>query len=183
MPSSTPKSEIVTIGLTDKQLEAVAGIDTELVRKGQEVIARQKQESFRQAWRTHWRAGLWSVVLTLALFMEGYDTGLLNSFYGMPQFREKFGIMYDGEKIIPSDYQAGLQNITRVGQLIGLVITGYCQERFGSKKTYIAAMIAMTGTIFLAVFAINLPMLLGAELAMGIPWGMFRKFPHQEPSS
>lgn len=176
MSSPTPKSEVVTVGLTDKQLAAVAGIDTELVRIGHEVIERQKHETFRQAWRIHWRAGAWSVVLTLALFMEGYDTGLLNSFYGMPQFRDKFGIVYDGEKIIPSDYQAGLQNITRVGQLIGLVVTGYCQERFGSKKTYIAAMIAMTLTIFLVVFAVNLPMLLGAELAMGIPWGMFREY-------
>jgi hypothetical protein len=36
-------------------------------------------------------------------------------------------------------------------------------------------MILMTATIFLAVFAVSLNMLLVAELAMGIPWGMFRK--------
>ncbi len=172
---ATPKSEQITVGLTDRQLEAVAGIDPELVRIGHQVIARQKEESFLQAWRTHWKAGSWAFVLTLALFMEGYDTGLLNSFYGMDQFRAKFGIVYNGERIIPADYQAGLQNITRVGQLIGLVITGYCQERFGSKKTYVAAMIFMTLSIFLAVFAVDLPMLLGAELVMGIPWGMFRE--------
>lgn len=83
--------------------------------------------------------------------------------------------MVDGEKIIPSDYQAGLQNITRVGQLLGLIITGYFQERIGSKKTYIAGMIFMAGTIFLAVFAVNLNMLLVAELLMGVPWGMFRE--------
>lgn len=77
--------------------------------------------------------------------------------------------------MIPSDWQAGLQNITRVGQLLGLVITGYFQEKLGSKKTYIAGMIMMTGTIFLAVFAVNLEMLLVAELCMGVPWGMFRE--------
>ncbi|OCF58934.1 hypothetical protein L486_03427 [Kwoniella mangroviensis CBS 10435] len=35
-------------------------------------------------------------------------------------------------------------------------------------------MVAMTASIFLAVFSINLDMLIGAELAMGIPWGMFQ---------
>jgi SP family general alpha glucoside:H+ symporter-like MFS transporter len=109
------------------------------------------------------------------LLNPGYDTGLLGSFFGLPQFRNKFGIVVNGAKVIPSDYQAGLQNITRVGQLFGLVLTGYFQEKLGSKKTYIAGMILMTGTIFLAVFAVNLPMLLVAELLMGVPWGMFRE--------
>ena len=34
----------------------------------------------------------------------------------------------------------------------------------------------MTVTIFLAVFAVSLNMLLVAELAMGFPWGMFNMF-------
>lgn len=84
--------------------------------------------------------------------------------------------MYNGQKVIPADYQGGLQNITKVGQLVGLVITGYCQERYGSKRTYIGGMIIMTLSIFMAVFAVSLDMLLGAELIMGIPWGMFREY-------
>lgn len=55
-----------------------------------------------------------------------------------------------------------------VGQVIGLFINGYCQERFGSRRTFIWGMGLMTATIFLAVFAVSLNMLLVAELAMGV---------------
>lgn len=188
------KNEPNTIGLTDEQLRAVVhDVDPELVRIGHEVLARQKTETFLEAWRNHWGAAMWSLFLSTALFMEGYDNSLvrilydlyvtvgecadstqMSTFFGMPQFQQRFGSPYKGKLVIPAAYQGGLLNIAKCGQLIGLVITGICQERYGSRKTYIWGMAAMTASIFLAVFAINLDMLLGAELAMGIPWGMFR---------
>ncbi|WWD22917.1 hypothetical protein CI109_107412 [Kwoniella shandongensis] len=169
------KNEPTVIGLTDAQLRAVAeDNDPELIRIGYEVINRQKSETFAQAWRNHWSAGMWSIFLSSALFMEGYDTALISTFYGMPQFTSRFGKPYKGKLVIPASYQGGLLNIAKCGQLMGLVITGICQERFGSKRTYIWGMVAMTASVFLAVFSVSLDMLLVAELAMGIPWGMFQ---------
>ncbi|ORY31075.1 trehalose transport-related protein [Naematelia encephala] len=163
-----------SVGLTEAQLNAVIDIDPELVRLGYDVVGRQKKESFRQAWRNHWRAACWSIFLTSALFMEGYDTAVINSFFGLPAFLNSFGIKVGTKLTIPANYQSGLTNIAYVGQCIGLIINGWCQERFGSRKAFIGGMIVMTATIFLAVFAVSLNMLLVAELAMGIPWGMFQ---------
>ena len=73
-----------------------------------------------------------------------------------------------------SCHQTALSNLATVGQLVGLALTGYFQERFGMKRTYIGGMFFMIMTIFVAVFAQNLPMLMAAELVMGIPWGMFQ---------
>jgi SP family general alpha glucoside:H+ symporter-like MFS transporter len=87
-----------------------------------------------------------------------------------------FGTKVNGKLVIPANYQSGLTNTAYVGQCIGLIINGWCQERFGSRKAFIGGMILMTATIFLAVFAVSLDMLLVAELAMGVPWGMFRKW-------
>jgi SP family general alpha glucoside:H+ symporter-like MFS transporter len=81
-----------------------------------------------------------------------------------------------GKLVVPANYQSGLTNIAYCGQIIGLLINGWAQERFGSRKAFIWGMVLMTATIFLAVFAVSLNMLLVAELAMGIPWGMFRKY-------
>ncbi|OCF76812.1 hypothetical protein I204_02518 [Kwoniella mangroviensis CBS 8886] len=132
------KKENNVIGLTDAQPRAVAeDVDPELIRIGHEVVSRQKQETFAQAWRNHWGAGMWSLFLSCALFMEGYDTGLISTFYGMPQFQAKFGKPHNGKLVIPASYQGALLNLGKVGQLIGLIITGTCQERYGSKKTYI----------------------------------------------
>ena len=190
----SPKKDVISVGLTDAQLVTLSNIDIELVRIGQQVIEKQKGESFVQAWKNHWRAACWSLFLTSALFMEGYDTAVVrdlswsytnnraeqvlikvNSFFGLPAFLNSFGILYKGKLTIPANYQSGLTNIAYVGQCIGLFVNGYCQERFGARKSFIGGMILMTATIFLAVFAVSLNMLLVAELAMGIPWGMFRE--------
>lgn len=45
----------------------------------------------------------------------------------------------------------------------------------GSRRTFLGGMVLMIGTIFLAVFAQSMSMLMAAEFMMGIPWGMFRQ--------
>jgi SP family general alpha glucoside:H+ symporter-like MFS transporter len=72
------KIEDRTIGLTDAQLRAEVDVEPELVRLGYEVVERQKKETFREAWRNHWRAACWSIFLTSALFMEGYDPAVVS---------------------------------------------------------------------------------------------------------
>lgn len=98
----------------------------------------------------------------------------INSFFALPAFKNRFGTLVDGKRAILAKDQAGLSNTATCGQIIGLLVTGICQERFGMRYTFIGGMTLMIGTIFIAVFAQNLGMLYGAEIAMGIPWGMFQ---------
>jgi SP family general alpha glucoside:H+ symporter-like MFS transporter len=100
----------------------------------------------------------------------------VNSFFGQAQFLSRFGIKVGTKLTIPANWQSGLTNAVTVGEIVGLVVTGIMQERLGSKVIFVAGMIAMIGAIFIAVFAQSLPMLLAAELVMGIPWGMFREW-------
>ena len=73
---AAPEADVV--GLTNEQIRAVSGeLDPQLIRIGYEVIARQKKELFRQAWKNHWKAACWSIFLTSALFMEGFDTAVV----------------------------------------------------------------------------------------------------------
>ncbi|RSH92507.1 hypothetical protein EHS25_008923 [Saitozyma podzolica] len=162
------------IGLTAGQIAEDADIDVALLKLGQQVVSKQKEETFTQAWRNHWRAAVWSMVLGTALIMEGLDTGMLNSFFGVTVFKERFGVLTKGKWAVPAKDQTGLGDTATCGQLVGLVVTGLCQERFGSKRTFIGGMILMTATIFVAVFANDISMLYAAEFLMGIPWGMFQ---------
>jgi hypothetical protein len=65
------------IGLTAGQLAEDADTDVALLKLGQQVVSKQKEESFTQSWRNHWRAALWSMVLGTALIMEGLDTSMV----------------------------------------------------------------------------------------------------------
>jgi SP family general alpha glucoside:H+ symporter-like MFS transporter len=59
-----------------KELTDIA-LDQELLRIGHEVVAKQKLEGFRTAWRNHWRAAVWSLFISFALWMEGFDNSLV----------------------------------------------------------------------------------------------------------
>ena len=78
MVGTNHKNTFDTVGLTDAQLRVVTNADPELIRIGYQVVEKQKKESFREAWRNHWRAACWSIFLTSALFMEGYDTAVVS---------------------------------------------------------------------------------------------------------
>lgn len=72
--------------------------------------------------------------------MEGFDVVLINNFYALPQFAEKYGsLTKEGKYSISAQWQAGLSNGAQVGEIIGLALNGWSSERFGYKKTMIAA--------------------------------------------
>ncbi|ORX35580.1 maltose permease MAL61 [Kockovaella imperatae] len=123
-----------------------------------------------------YRYGLiWGMGLSLALVMEGMDTAMINNLFGLAAFKQYFGHQdADGNFFIPSDWQAGINNASAGGQVIGLLLNGWAQARFGYRRVYMAGMVAMAGTIFILFFAQSLPMLLVGNLLCGIPWGVFQ---------
>ncbi len=75
------------------------------------------------AFRKHWKAALWSIGLSTALVMEGYDVVVINSFYGSNAFIDRFGtVLGNGEKVITAPWQTGLSNSALVGEVAGLMI-------------------------------------------------------------
>lgn len=55
-----------------------ADIDSELLQAGRALVEKQKAESFWGAWKRHWPAAVWSMILSTALIMEGYDTAVVS---------------------------------------------------------------------------------------------------------
>jgi SP family general alpha glucoside:H+ symporter-like MFS transporter len=56
------------VDVTDAQILADVEIDHNLLRLGHEVIERQKRETFAETWRNHWRAAIWSLFISTALW-------------------------------------------------------------------------------------------------------------------
>ena len=129
----------------------------------------------RHAVRIYPKAIMWSVILSSAIIMEGYDTAVLGSYYAFPPFLRKFGIpTADGGLTIPPSWQNGLGAATNVGEVLGLQVAGFLSERVGYRWTLITALVAITGFVFVPFFANSLGVLLTGELLCGIPWGVFQ---------
>ena len=72
------KTELV--GLTDAQTAAItSNVDPILLAEGIQLIRAEKEVSFRQAVKYHWRAILWSMCLSVALIMDGYDGAVVSA--------------------------------------------------------------------------------------------------------
>lgn len=167
-----------TVGISDEVLLKMSkNIDNfgEVTENAQAATDFEHQMTVRQALRLYPKAIAFSVVLSLAIIMEGYDTALLGSFYGYPVFQERFGVrLGDGSYQVTAPWQSGLQNGAQVGEILGLMIAGILAERFGYKKTMLGALFMITGAIFLLFFAQNIAMLMAGEILCGIPWGAFQ---------
>ncbi|CAN6674905.1 maltose permease Mal61p [Trichomonascus vanleenenianus] len=125
--------------------------------------------------RLYPKAIAWSMFLSLAIIMEGYDTKLMGSLFALPAFQEKYGIEYEpGKYQITAPWQAGLSNGASVGSIIGLFLNGYVSERFGFRKTMLWSLALITVMIFIPFFAPSIEVLQVGQILMGIPWGVFQ---------
>ena len=61
--------------------------------EAQHAASDEKAMSVFQAIKLYPKAVGWSVVLSSALIMEGYDLALLGSLYGSPMFNRKYGVL------------------------------------------------------------------------------------------
>jgi SP family general alpha glucoside:H+ symporter-like MFS transporter len=90
----------------------------------------EHQMTFGEALKLYPKAIAFSVILSLAIIMEGYDTSLLGSFYGYPVFRKQFGMqLADGSYQVSASWQSGLQNGAQVGEILGLMVAGLLADR------------------------------------------------------
>jgi SP family general alpha glucoside:H+ symporter-like MFS transporter len=70
----------------------------------------EKSMTLVQAIKLYPKAVGWSVVLSSALIMEGYDLALLGSLYGSPQFNRKYGVFNaaTGKYSVQASWQSAL---------------------------------------------------------------------------
>ncbi|KAJ5949167.1 hypothetical protein N7454_000751 [Penicillium verhagenii] len=136
----------------------------------------EKQMTLGRAIKLYPKAVFWSVVLSTALVMEGYDTLLIANFYALPKFSEKYGTLNaaTGAYKISAPWRSGLSDGAAVGEILGLFLTGIISERIGYRKTILGALVMITGFIFIVFFAVDIKMLLIGEILCGLPWGVFQ---------
>jgi SP family general alpha glucoside:H+ symporter-like MFS transporter len=78
-----------------------------------------------QALSANRNAVIWSMLISMSIVMEGYDTILMGNFFGYPQFAKKYGHDYGG-KIgyqVATPWQSALNMGSTVGTIFGILIS------------------------------------------------------------
>jgi hypothetical protein len=75
-----------------------------------------------QAIKANKKAVGWSVLVSMSVVMEGYDTILIGNFFGYPEFQKKYGMDYGGTVgyQISAPWQTGLGMASTVGAIFGI---------------------------------------------------------------
>jgi len=142
---------------TQRQLDVLAAAEVE------------HKLTFLQAMRKYKKAVMWSVIASMATIMESYDITIVGGFFAYPTFQQKYGVQLpNGSWSIPSEWQVALKLGPNIGLIIGVFANGYFAERYGHKKTMIAAYLVLIGTIFITFFAPNAEILLVGEILCGM---------------
>ncbi|KAJ0417557.1 sugar transporter [Aspergillus carlsbadensis] len=129
----------------------------------------------REAIRKYPRAIAWSIFFSSAIAMEGYDKVLVNQFLAFPAFVARYGQPKgDGTYAISAPWQAGLGNGARVGEIMGLLLNGWINEKLGFKRTMLGSVVALSLFIFIPFFAQNIQTILAGQILLGVPWGVFQ---------
>lgn len=127
------------------------------------------------ALKTYRKAAFWSVLVSASIIMEGYDTTLFGNFYAYPAFRKKYGHNYGGSAgyQLSSPWQAGINDIQAVGNIIGALGNGYFTHKYGHRRVMMFNLVLMTGFVFITFFAPNVNCILAGAFLCSIPWGCF----------
>jgi SP family general alpha glucoside:H+ symporter-like MFS transporter len=128
-----------------------------------------------QALRKYPKAVMWSMLVSTAIIMEGYDIVLITSLFAQPAFVERYGdyIASTNTYSLSAAWQAGLSNGSSVGTIIGAFCNGYFTHKFGYRVVLLASLASIMAFVFIPFFAPSLPVLLLGQILCGIPWGVF----------
>lgn len=146
-----------------------------MVKSAKAATEKERGMTLMQGIKLYPKAIGWSILISTCIAMEGFDVCLLPNFYNFPRFKQKYGEQLpNGDWEVTAPWQAGLQNGSQVGQIIGLFINGYVSEWFGYRYTTICCLALVAA--FTAIFftAPSVEVLLVGYIFSGIPWGVFQ---------
>ncbi|KAK6345779.1 hypothetical protein TWF718_007685 [Orbilia javanica] len=158
-------------------LEATGNYEytTEILKQAREATEIEHSLSLWENIRLYPKSIAWSVLMSTAIIMEGYDVVLMGSFYAHPSFNKKYGTLQpNGTYQISAAWQSGLSNGVNIGAMFGLALNGIVSERYGYRKTMMASLVFTTAFIFILFFAQNVQTLLVGEILLGVPLGVFQ---------
>lgn len=95
----------------------------------------EHSQTLWEALRANRKAVTWSVLISMSIIMEGYDTILMGNFFAYPTFQKKYG-QYYGEKIgwqVSAPWHSGLNMGSTIGAIFGELSNLYSTRDSGSR--------------------------------------------------
>lgn len=145
------------------------------IKGAQKATDEEHVMGLREGLRKYPMAVFWSVWFSAALIMEGFDHSFVSAFMAFPAFQRRYGVLESkGDWQVPAELQSAIGNGVGAGEIVGLLLNGLFADWFGYRWVMIVCLLLIVCFIFLQFFATSIYMYLGAEILLGLPWGVFQ---------
>ncbi|UKZ69562.1 uncharacterized protein TrAtP1_010568 [Trichoderma atroviride] len=130
--------------------------------------------TFFKAVKMYPQACMWSMVVSIVVIMDGYDTALIGSLFAYPAFQQQFGqARGHGKYQLEAKWQTALGLASPLGNIVGIYLNGLITEWFGHKKAVLGTLVFLSGVLFIPFFSKTIEVLFAGELLCGLAWGVF----------
>ena len=127
-----------------------------------------------EAIRLYPKIMIWCMFLCLPIIGIQYDQTVMGAYYALPAFQMRYGRHIGKKWIIPAQWQSAISMAGYMGQIIGaLGVAAWPLDRFGPRRTLSAAVLGVTGCIFIQFFSKSIEVLYVGELIQGLISGSF----------
>lgn len=166
-------SELNIEKLAASHVEATLG--TGAINEAKQASDEEHSQTLLQALSENRKAVAWSMLISLSIIMEGYDTSLMSSFYAYPEFIRKYGHDYGGSAgwQISAPWQSALSFSSTIGTIFGGLLNGYMTSIIGYRWVMIFSLGILNGFLFIIFFAPSDGVLVAGQLICGLTWGVF----------
>jgi SP family general alpha glucoside:H+ symporter-like MFS transporter len=97
-------------------VETSPATEIERLADVQDANAQEHDLTFYQALKLYPKGVFWSIAMSTAVVMEGYDTKLIGTLFAQPAFQKAYGKLVRADSYqISAPWQAGLSNGSTVG--------------------------------------------------------------------
>ena len=143
-------------------------LQSDFLSDAEDATKREHDLTLLQAIRLYPKAVAWSIMMSTTLVMDGYDLKLIGSLFAQPAFSKAYGkAQADGSYQISAPWQAGLNNGSNAGQMLGLLVAGSIVERLGFRRSMMMALAVVPALIFIQFFATSLAVLQTGQVLLG----------------
>ncbi|KAI1163066.1 general substrate transporter [Nemania serpens] len=159
--------------VADRELEDKLGASA--LSEAKQATDDEHAQTLFQALKENRMAVMWSVLISMTIIMEGYDTILIGTFFAYPEFNKKFGTYYGPEQgyQVSGPWQTGLNQASTAGAIVGGLLNGYLASKYGYRWVMIGSLAVINFFILIVFLANNVQTLLGGQILCGLAWGVF----------
>ncbi|RYP42129.1 hypothetical protein DL767_000494 [Monosporascus sp. MG133] len=157
-----PDAEVLGVEDIGKAKDAIA-VDNQL----------EHDLTLSVVFRRHTALVWWCFYWAMAAVGWGFDAQINGAVLSIPSFRRDYGYIFEGEPVLPADWQIAFNTVSSVGQFFGGFLCSWIADKIGRKNSLYIGLVVVTGGILGEIFSAANAAFVVSKLILGFGLGFY----------